>query len=445
MGYGPDQITFVRSGRPLYVDDPTSRQLKFAVHPFLFDLLCHTAAAAAAAVNNRPPPPPPPPVLNWENVAAQFVAPTSLAELQTVPQLEETLHRVLLCSEEQEAALQALMQDRQHGAAELAHWVLNALESEIERTVPEKVDEKGGSGAAVLERLRNFGYHLATVRPNMAPVANTAASVLSLIHRQLHSRADPFGVTVDAVCAAGLQSISEVRQKHTASSAALLHQVHAQKLFKNDMTTTTTIMTISKSSSVLSAVLDAVKGGKKIKAFVCESRPLCEGVAVAEVWAAAGAEVVQITEAQAAVFMPEVDVVLIGADAVDNEGVHNKVGSRMLALVARAVNIPFYVLADSSKLSVGPLEALAHPGRVLQTGGDFGEEMAAEEVVKGWPTSSVGEREDVVVRNVYFEAIPLELVTAVITENGVLTDAVGISAQIERLKEVYNEAFQLCE
>lgn len=33
VGYGPSDVRFVRSGRPLYVDSPTRR---FAVHPFLF-------------------------------------------------------------------------------------------------------------------------------------------------------------------------------------------------------------------------------------------------------------------------------------------------------------------------------------------------------------------------------------------------------------------------
>lgn len=39
--------------------------------------------------------------------------------------------------------------------------------------------------------------------------------------------------------------------------------------------------------------------GLKLKAVVCEARPLCEGVALAEAWAAAGVEVTLITDAQA--------------------------------------------------------------------------------------------------------------------------------------------------
>lgn len=48
--------------------------------------------------------------------------------------------------------------------------------------------------------------------------------------------------------------------------------------------------------------------------FVCESRPLFEGVAMAK--ALRGASVQVITDAQAAVFMPQVDAVLLGADCV---------------------------------------------------------------------------------------------------------------------------------
>jgi 8-oxo-dGTP pyrophosphatase MutT (NUDIX family) len=112
VGYGIDQVALVRSGRPLWVDDGP---LRFAVHPFLFNL--RDAGAA--------------PVLNWENSDAMFVDPAEIGApggvTHTVPLLKETLERLLL-TPEQEAALQRLAQDRTHGAAELAKQALCILE-----------------------------------------------------------------------------------------------------------------------------------------------------------------------------------------------------------------------------------------------------------------------------------------------------------------------------
>lgn len=54
-------------------------------------------------------------------------------------------------------------------------------------------------GARTLELLRNFGYHLATVRPSMAPLANAAVKVLAKVHQDLRARAGPFEVTAEEV------------------------------------------------------------------------------------------------------------------------------------------------------------------------------------------------------------------------------------------------------
>ena len=170
-----------------------------------------------------------------------------------------------------------------------------------------------------------------------------------------------------------------------------------------------------------------------LRAILCESRPLCEGVALAEAWAAAGVRCTVVTDAQAGLFVGRADLVLVGADAVgegEGEGKEvggtgggggasaapgplvavNKVGTRLLALAAAAEGVPVAVLADSSKLApalalpgvVGGLEALAHPGGGGQVaavaagaaGGvlewdeekklDWGQEMAAEEVTAAW-------------------------------------------------------------
>ena len=344
---------------------------------------------------------------------------------------------------EQEKAIQSVINNRTHGAAQLATWVLDAFDAEIARcrgaittssqnnnNNQQEDDEE--QGPKLLNSLRNFGYHLATCRPSMAPLANTVAEVLYSTHCSLHNWAGPFECTRDEVCIAASKGVAEVRARLAANSEQLL--TNAQEILQDGMT----ILTISKSSSVLAAVETALRQGKRVRAIVCESRPLCEGVAVAESWAAAGADVTVITDAQAAVFMPQADIVLVGADAIDEKGVHNKAGTHLLALAAKAANVPFYALADSSKLSPGSLTDLAHPGKALVE--DLGEEKSADEVIWGWGGATV--RNQVAVRNVYFEATPLHLITSVVTEKGVL-DVEGIKKEIDRIEDMYITAFQL--
>jgi len=70
------------------------------------------------------------PQLNWENIDAKFVPPMDLSSLRAVPLLAETLARVVVPAGQQQA-LAAITADRTHGAAELAVWVLDALEGAL--------------------------------------------------------------------------------------------------------------------------------------------------------------------------------------------------------------------------------------------------------------------------------------------------------------------------
>lgn len=157
----------------------------------------------------------------------------------------------------------------------------------------------------------------------------------------------------------------------------------------------------------------AIDRGLCTRVIVCESRPLFEGVAMAG--ALHGDDIQVITDAQAAVFVREVDAVLLGADCMHAHGVDNKVGSHLLALAAREAGVPVFALADLvGKVSPGPLASLVHPLPPL--GGSVVEEMGADEVTSAWPSSR---GHTTTVRNIYFESTPWSLVR-LITEEGLL-------------------------
>lgn len=415
VGYSADNIKLVRTGRPLLVDDG---RLHFRVHPFLFDFVDQAAESAK-------------PQLNWENVESRFIDPDVISQLQTVPKLICTLERVIM-SEEQEAAVGRIIEDRDSGAAELALLAVSSLEEEANRLLerPRKVMD----GEMALENFRNFAYHLGNCRPAMAPLANAVALVLSKMNDNLANRfgeafrsvADSSIISKSLLCAAS--SVKEVLVKSKTSVVQ-----NAISLIGNR----TTIVTISKSSTLLETFLEALKRHMDYNLIVCESRPLCEGVTVATRCAEAGLRnITLITDAQMAHFMHYADVIMVGGDAVTDSGVYNKVGTYLMALAANHTGKPVYIILDSLKLSPGSLYSVLHDDQDDTC--NPSEENDGDELRQAWvgmPFSPA-----IQVRNFYFEKTPLDLITKMVNEHGVL-DPVDIPNQIREMKNMYLAAF----
>jgi translation initiation factor eIF-2B subunit delta len=160
------------------------------------------------------------------------------------------------------------------------------------------------------------------------------------------------------------------------------------------------VMTHSFSSVVLRWLVEAHRRGHCAEAYCTESRPMCEGVALASRLTAEGVCVTLIADAAAAECVARVDAVTIGADGITPQGLVNKIGTYPLALAARRARVPVYVLCGSEKIlgagCIQPrLDDLDDPAELL-------------------PEPIPGVR----VRNTYFELTPLSCVSAVLTESG---------------------------
>lgn len=111
-----------------------------------------------------------------------------------------------------------------------------------------------------------------------------------------------------------------------------------------------TILTISKSGTLLAVFRLWHEKNKKLKIIVPESRPGCEGKLMAKELLNLGISVELITDAMTGIIIKKVDAVIIGADTIlKNGNVINKSGSLHLALVCRQYKKPFYVLSCKSK------------------------------------------------------------------------------------------------
>ena len=164
--------------------------------------------------------------------------------------------------------------------------------------------------------------------------------------------------------------------------------------------------------TALGVIRSAVEAGKRISVIADETRPFLQGARLTA-W-----EMVQehipvtlITDNMAGHFMNcgAVDAVVVGTDRVAANGdVANKIGTYMVAVLAHRHGIPFYVACPLSTIDLELPDGAAIPI----------EERAADEVTGfrdcQWAAKGVQ------VRNPAFDVTPAELVTALITEKGVV-------------------------
>ena len=125
------------------------------------------------------------------------------------------------------------------------------------------------------------------------------------------------------------------------------------KLIKNG----DVIFTHCHSSTVVNALIYAKKKGRKFEVYVTETRPLFQGRKTFQELRKAKIKVTMFVDSAAKIAMlkkqgtKKVDKIFFGADALEKDGVVNKIGSGMFAQIAFENKIPVYILSDSWKFS----------------------------------------------------------------------------------------------
>ena len=164
--------------------------------------------------------------------------------------------------------------------------------------------------------------------------------------------------------------------------------------------------------TALAPIYVAAEEGKRVTVLSTETRPLLQGSRLTA-WelTRAGIPVTVITDGAAASRMRagDVDLCIVGADrVVANGDVANKVGTYGLAVLARHHQIPFYVAIPSSTID----SSLASGDRITI------EERDPVEV------TTLGDRrvaaDHVSVSNAAFDVTPAELITAFVTDRGLV-------------------------
>ena len=169
--------------------------------------------------------------------------------------------------------------------------------------------------------------------------------------------------------------------------------------------------------TALAPLLLSKERGIDLRAYVDETRPLLQGSRITA-WelGKSGIPATLITDSMAGHVMKDgrIDAVFVGADRIAANGdVANKIGTYSLAVLARAHDIPFYVSAPVSTIDLG-----------TPTGGDITiEERGAAEVTHGFGRQTAPD--GISVYNPAFDVTPAELVSAIITERGIVRPPYG--------------------
>ncbi|KAK3084723.1 hypothetical protein FSP39_018010, partial [Pinctada imbricata] len=113
-----------------------------------------------------------------------------------------------------------------------------------------------------------------------------------------------------------------------------------------------TILTHSRSRVVLQVLKEAAQAKKRFNVYVTESMPNGSGYQTAEDLKKLGIPTIVVLDAAVGYVMEKIDMVLVGAEGVvESGGIINKIGTYSLAIAAKAMNKPFYVVAESFKFT----------------------------------------------------------------------------------------------
>jgi ribose 1,5-bisphosphate isomerase len=170
---------------------------------------------------------------------------------------------------------------------------------------------------------------------------------------------------------------------------------YGSKLIKNG----DVIMTHCHSGEALSIIEAAKRTGKHVSVIATLTEPAHQGIRTAHELAKAGIPITLIADTAIGFFIPHVDLVLTGSDAMRKEGNVNKIGTYVLALAAATHKKPYYVAGNTFKLDMRKKFEI--------------EERPPSEVWK--PMKGVK------IRDPAFDITPWKYVKGVITEEGVKT------------------------
>jgi len=189
--------------------------------------------------------------------------------------------------------------------------------------------------------------------------------------------------------------------KHFSEAQEKINKNVLKLIKSNDI-----IFTHCHSTNVVRALIFAKKHEKKFQVYNTETRPLYQGRKTSRELSSGGIKVTQFVDSAMAVFIEKENKkdqffstkIFLGADAITNQGIINKIGSKLIAEIAHNNKVPLYIIADSWKFTDKKVSI---------------ENRNLNEVWNKVPKK-------VKVQNPAFEFVPKKYIKAIVSEFGIL-------------------------
>ncbi len=204
------------------------------------------------------------------------------------------------------------------------------------------VVDSAGSMRELCLRMTKTAYEIYRARPTSAMIINTLRDILMQVNELINegSKLPEIKETIHNFIKAKLREANEATKQLAAIGARRLRECEV-------------ILTHSYSRSVVEIIKEALRLGKKIEAYVTESRPGGEGLKMATTLRELNIPVTVIVDSAIRYIMPNITRVLVGAEAIAANGaVIGKVGTSNIALAAREARVRVFVAAGTYKFSV---------------------------------------------------------------------------------------------
>jgi ribose 1,5-bisphosphate isomerase len=334
------------------------------------------------------------------------------------PHLQITIHKKNLAksgienfkmmSPSFQEALERIRNDKSSGAAEIAYQVLDTMQ--IEGIASSRLSRQKH-----LHHLLDCAKLLLKTHPEMAVVDSVLREFLVGVKNQF-SKDEEMIDQAEAIQTVSQSLSHDLRKREEQAAANLADYLENYEA----------IMTLSWSSTVyhsLSKIMQS-SGSPTKKIIIAESRPLLEGQTLAVKLAKLGYRVELIIDAAMGRYTPKAEIAVCGADTVLADGsILNKVGTYLLALscAKQPEAIPFVIATTTTKFSYSSLKEDYSP--IIK-------ERPPEEILADWEVKGI------MPRNVYFESVPAELISMLITEKGIITSEIS-----ETVKQTLQKRF----
>ena len=289
--------------------------------------------------------------------------------------------------EEIQVQIEAIKNNATDGASELARQAIMVMKATAETS------EADNARDFLLEQ-KEVGKRLIAARRTMAPIPNIITRYLREIIKE--DRKDNLESTRRQAV-----SLADDMHRDSVNAVSKIIDSTAELIENRDV-----ILTHSYSSTVAAAIKEIAGLKRGIKVIVTKSGTGRYGERTAQELAEDGIPVLYIDDTAIGLYISGVNKVLVGADRITADGkIINGVGTYTIAAAAKMNNIPVYVLCETLKFDF----AISSSKVDLEERGNTG--LIEEGVLPP----------EVKISNPTFDITPLDFITAIISENGVVT------------------------